>query len=134
MKKIVFALGCMLALLETTKAQNASSAQLNNQDIAQVEINWENFELELDESETNWTFHTDQERKVLYIDFQALGGNMSKLVVQNAEQEIVVIDDHLFDLPNNTIYEVDLAKFGTGNYEVELHTYNSVIREKISLQ
>lgn len=134
MKKIVFALGCMLTLLQATKAQNSSSAQLNNQDIAQAEINWENFELELDESATNWTFHTDQERKVLYIDFQALGGNMSKLVVQNADQEVVVLDDHLFDLPKNTIYEVDLAKFGKGNYAVELHTYNSIIREEISLQ
>jgi hypothetical protein len=134
MKKIVFALGCLACFLQVAQAQNTTSAQANHQEIAQAEINWENFELELDEASTNWTFHTDQNRQVLYIDFQALGGNMSKLVVQNANKEIVMTDDQLFDLPANTIYEVDLAEFGKGNYTVELHTYNSIIREEINLQ
>lgn len=110
----------------TTEASTATSGST---------INWENFELELENTDTDWTVHTDLERKTLYIDFEALGGNMSKLALINKENlEIIVMDDRLFDLPTNTIYEISLAKLTKGAYSLELHTYNSIIREEIQIQ
>lgn len=114
----------------TSIFSQSSSTQAN----ANPTINWDNFELELDNLDTDWTFHTDQENRVLYIDFEALGGNMSKLVMVDKQDEIVVMDDHLFDLPINTIYEIDLAKLSRGSYSLELHTYNSIIKEEIIIQ
>ncbi len=88
----------------------------------------------MDDANTNWTFHTDLQRKVLYIDFQALGGNMSKMLLLDAQQNIMLEDDQLFDLPSNTIYEVDLADLAAGTYTLELHTYNSIIKEVINVE
>jgi len=117
-----------------TFAQNnttaASSAAPSNNT-----INWDDFELELSDDNTDWTIHTDMARKTLYIDFEALGGNMSKLALINKEnQEVVIMDDRLFDLPTNTIYEISLAKLMDGAYSLELHTFNSVIKEDIQIQ
>ena len=98
-------------------------------------INWENFELEMNDIDADWTVHTDMERKTLYIDFEALGGNMSKLALINKENmETIMMDDRLYDLPSNTIYEISLAKLTKGSYSLEMHTYNSAIKEEINIQ
>ena len=111
-------------------AQNNSLASLKKT----ASINWENFELETNSAETDWTFHADYENKVLYIDFESLGGKMSRLYLKNADEEVIILDDHLHDLPPNTIYELSLSKLEKGTYSVELHTYKTVIKEEIIIQ
>jgi hypothetical protein len=111
-------------------AQNNSLASLKKT----ASINWENFELETNNVETDWTFHADYENKVLYIDFESLGGKMSRLYLKNADEEVIIMDDHLHDLPPNTIYELSLSKLEIGTYSVELYTYKTVIKEEIIIQ
>jgi hypothetical protein len=115
-------------------AQNNSTAESSAAPNSSS-INWENFELEMTEIDADWTIHTNMEQKTVYIDFKALGGNMSKLALINkANMETVIMDDRLYDLPSNTIYEISLAKLTKGSYSLELHTYNSVIKEEINIQ
>lgn len=114
-------------------AQNSSTAESSA--APNSSINWENFELEMTDIDADWTIHTNMEQKTVYIDFKALGGNMSKLALINkANMETIMMDDRLYDLPTNTIYEISLAKLTKGTYSLELHTYNSVIKEEINIQ
>lgn len=116
------------------QTQTASTSDIAISSTPSSDIDWANFENELTE-ENNWSFHTNQEGKLLYIDFESLGGKMNRLVLKSAEKEVVIEDNHLFDLPINTIYEVNLEKLERGSYFVELHTYdNKVIREEITIQ
>jgi hypothetical protein len=116
------------------QTQTASTSDIAISSTPSSDIDWANFENELTE-EDNWSFHTNQEGKLLYIDFESLGGKMNRLVLKSAEKEVVIEDNHLFDLPINTIYEVNLEKLERGSYFVELHTYdNKVIREEITIQ
>ncbi len=115
------------------QTQTASTSDIAISSTPSSDIDWANFENELTE-EDNWSFHTNQEGKLLYIDFESLGGKMNRLVLKSAEKEVVIEDNHLFDLPINTIYEVNLEKLERGSYFVELHTYdNKVIREEITI-
>ena len=99
------------------------------------DVDWGNFESEtINPATYNWSFLTDQKNKSLYIDFEALGGKMNRLVVISDKKKIVIEDNHLFDLPFNTIYEIDLDKLKRGSYFVELYTYNhEIIRKKITI-
>ncbi|WMX12449.1 MULTISPECIES: hypothetical protein [unclassified Aureispira] len=114
--------------------QTASTSDIAIVSTPSSDIDWANFENELTK-EDNWSFHTNQEGKLLYIDFESLGGKMNRLVLKSSEKDIVIEDNHLFDLPINTIYEVNLEKLKRGSYFVELYTYdNKIIREEITIQ
>jgi hypothetical protein len=99
------------------------------------ETDWSDFENEKDATiENNWSFHTDKEGKSLYIDFELLGGKMNSLVLISDQKQVVHEDNHLFDLPFNTIYELDLEKLKRGSYFVELRTFNhKIIRKEITI-
>jgi hypothetical protein len=114
--------------------QTASTSNIAIATTPSADIDWANFENELT-NEDNWSFHTNQEGKLLYIDFESLGGKMNSLLLKSSEKDVVMEDNHLFDLPINTIYEVNLEKLKRGSYFVELTTYdNKIIREEITIQ
>lgn len=128
---ITFALFlCQLAIGQST---TASISKTTIPSTASTEIDWANFENEM--TDENWSFHTNQEGKLLYIDFESLGGKMNRLVLKSSEKAVVIEDNHLFDLPINTIYEVNLENLKRGSYFVELYTYdNKIIHEEITIQ
>lgn len=130
--KAVISISFVLFLCQLLSAQTPT-ASTNNSLAAADAVDWANFENEL--SKENWSFHTNKENKLLYIDFETLGGKMSRLVLKSAQEEVVVEDNHLFDLPVNTIYEVNLENLERGSYFVELYTYDhKVIKKEISVQ
>lgn len=136
--KAVFSIVATLFFSVTLSAQTATTTT-QTADVSTIDsdIDWGNFELELDAevAAAPWTFHTNQNSKLLYIDFEALGGKMSHLVIRSNEKSVVIEDNHLFDLPANTIYEVNLDNLKRGSYFVELYTFsNEVINKEITIQ
>ena len=106
----------LFAALTYTSAQTTAS---NTSDISSSLAVWEM-------GEEDWTFYLDQEKKVYYIDFESINVNLSDIKVIN-EQGEVVLNDKLWDLPVNTIYELDMRNLKPGKYRIELRTYTSVI-------
>lgn len=98
-----------------------------------TDFNWDEFEIELDETQINWTFHTDLANRILYIDFEALGGKMSQVELKDQAERVLFNDDHLQSLPTNTIYEVSLRDLEIGDYVVLLHTLTGTIRQEIRI-
>ena len=130
--KAVTSIVFVLSLCQLLSAQ-PPTASTNNTLASTDAVDWANFENELNKD--NWSFHTNKENKLLYIDFETLGGKMSRLVLKSAQEQVVVEDNHLFDLPVNTIYEVNLENLERGSYFVELYTYDhQVIKKEISIQ
>jgi len=134
--KALFSLSFLLFIGQFVAAQNQTASTNNNtpQELS-ADIDWANFENEMaKEMDDNWSFHTNQKGKLLYIDFESLGGKMNRFVLKSAEKTVVIEDNHLFDLPVNTIYEVNLEKLKRGSYFVELYTYDdTMIREEITI-
>jgi hypothetical protein len=81
----------------------------------------------------DWTVYADNENNVFYIDFENLMITLNEVVVRN-EKGAVVIRDEVFDLPVNTIYELDLSDYPSGNYHIELRAYTQVIRKMVSVR
>ena len=137
-KKIMKAVTCITFIFLLCQAAIGQNQTASTSDIAisapASDIDWANFENELTDDD-NWSFHTNQEGKLLYIDFEVLGGKMNRLLVKSSEKDVIIEDNHLFDLPINTIYEVNLEKLKRGSYFVELYTYdNKIIREEITIK
>jgi hypothetical protein len=114
-------------------AQVDGNSQANVKTLPE-DIDWANLNLEDLVSESAWKFHIDKSSNVLYVDFAELGGNLSKLILKNHENEVLLIDDRLFELPSDAIYEINLNKYLKGNYVLELYTHESVIKEGIIVQ
>lgn len=81
----------------------------------------------------DWTLYADEENKLYYIDFENLKVNLSDIVVKNVNGE-VLMKDNVFDLPVNTIYELDFSAYKPGTYEIELRSFTNVIRKKLVLK
>ena len=89
---------------------------------------------ELTESTPNdWSFYTDDENKVYYIDFEAINVNLNDIVVKD-EYGQVVFKEHVLELPVNTIYELDLTQFPSGNYRIELRSFTKVIKKELQVK
>jgi|GEM_PF-718506 hypothetical protein len=78
------------------------------------------------------SLYTGGSEKVYYIDFEDLRMNLSEIVLKNDQGKILLKDD-VFDLPVNTIYELDLSQYGSGTFEVELRSFTGVIRKTIAV-
>ena len=81
----------------------------------------------------SWAFYADEENKVYYIDFESLNVNLSDISVRRKNGEVVMRED-VFELPVNTIYEIDFNQFGAGQYDIELRSFTGVIRRSVSIQ
>lgn len=81
----------------------------------------------------DWTLFADEENKLFYIDFETLKVNVRDVLVKD-EQGDLVWKDNVFNLPVNTIYELDFSRFQAGTYEIELRTFTGVIRKKVEIK
>ncbi len=82
---------------------------------------------------TDQSLYTGGEGNVYYIDFEDVRMNLSEIVIKNDQGKVLLKDD-VFDLPVNTIYELDLSQFGKGVFEVELRSFTGVIHKKIAVE
>lgn len=81
----------------------------------------------------DWTIYADAENQLYYIDFEKLRVNLNTIVLQD-EQGNVILKDEVFDLPVNTIYELDFSRLPVGRYQLELRSFSGVIRETIDFR
>lgn len=87
----------------------------------------------LDLNNDNWAFYSDEENRVYYIDFENLSVNLSDVSVLRKNGEVIFRED-VFELPVNTIYEIDFKQFGAGQYDIELRSFTRVIRRSVSIR
>lgn len=71
----------------------------------------------------HWSFYQNTEEESVYIDFETIDVNLHDIKLINASGEII-LSEPLFDLPVNSIYELDLKGLPKGEYRVELRTFN----------
>lgn len=116
-------LGYFAGMAQSSSAYNPSSVTAS--------ISSEKSLLDLDDS--NWSLYADEENRLYYIDFESLSINLSTIVVRRQDGEIVLSDD-VFDLPVNTIYEIDFNQYGSGDYTVELRSFTGVLRRNVAIR
>ena len=81
----------------------------------------------------DWTIFHDEENNFYYIDFETFKVNISDIVIKD-EANKVVFEEDVFDLPVNTIYELDMNNFEAGKYRIELRTFTNIIAKQIELK
>lgn len=81
----------------------------------------------------DWSIFADQDNQLYFIDFEQLAVNLNEIVVKDASGQ-VIWQDQVFDLPVNTIYELDFSQYQTGDYLIELRAYTGVIRKQVQHQ
>jgi len=82
---------------------------------------------------TDWTLFADEENQLYYIDFETLTFNVSDVIVKNEAGE-VLLQDNVFDLPVDTIYELDFSNYQPGKYAIELRTFTEVVRKTVQVK
>ncbi len=79
----------------------------------------------------DWSIYSDRENNIVYVDFEKINVNLSGLVVRDNDNKVLFKDDMVWQLPVNTIYEVDLSKYPKGEYTLELKTFTAVLRKMV---
>jgi Domain of unknown function (DUF3244) len=85
------------------------------------------------DNKQDWSIFTDKQNNMVYVDFEKINVNLSGVSVRDNTGQIVFKDDSVWQLPVNTIYEVDLSKFPKGEYTIELKTFTSSLKKKVSV-
>ncbi|MBL7818399.1 MAG: DUF3244 domain-containing protein [Saprospiraceae bacterium] len=87
----------------------------------------------LSSSIKEWSFYTDNENRIVYIDFEKIDVNLSSVTVKDKDSQIVFRDENLWQLPVNTIYEVDFSSKPKGQYSIELRTFTATLKKTITI-
>ena len=77
------------------------------------------------ENEAADAFFRDGENELLFIDFEKLPVNLKKVLIRDRSGAVLLQED-VFELPVDAIYEVDLGALAPGAYRIELHAYTEV--------
>jgi len=86
-----------------------------------------------EEANTQKIFATDPENKICFIDFMKIDGYAKELVVKNEKGEIIK-EAVLWELPDNTLYELVYDEFPKGNYTVVLNTFSKILTREIQVK
>jgi hypothetical protein len=81
----------------------------------------------------DWSIYNDEENNVYYIDFEKISFNLSEVVVLDENDKVVFIEE-VFDLPVNTIYELDFNSFGSGKFRIELRSFTKYIQQDVLIK
>lgn len=127
LRKLVFAAAFLLCAVAVVQAQS-SLATLSDEKLT-VDSEEDFPELEGE----NWTFYHDKDRKVYYIDFETISVNLNELRIKDEKGNIIFKDD-LWNLPVDTIYELDFSKFEPGRYQIELRTFTGFIKKDVLIE
>jgi hypothetical protein len=126
-RKLTFLLFLLLAGASFSFAQSSSLTDQYASITAAAE------ESLLDIGSSNWSVYADEENKLYYVDFESLSININDIVVKRQDGE-VVLQEEVFDLPVNTIYEIDFNQFGDGTYDIELRSFTQVLSRTVTIK
>jgi Domain of unknown function (DUF3244) len=82
----------------------------------------------------DWSFFTDTENHIVYIDFEKIDVNLSSVTVKDADNKVAFKDENLWQLPVNTIYEVDFSDKPKGQYTIELRTFTATLKKVVTIK
>ena len=85
------------------------------------------------ENKQDWSIFTDLENHMIYVDFEKINVNLSSVAIKDTDNKVLFKDDSLWQLPVNTIYEVDFSKYPKGVYTMELRTFTSSIKRTVTI-
>lgn len=89
--------------------------------------------IEANNTNSDWSIFTDGENRMVYIDFEKINVNLSSVNLKDADGKVVFKDETLWQLPVNTIYEIDFSKYPKGSYTVELKTFTSTLKKSVHI-
>lgn len=110
--------------LPTIEAQTSFN---QSDDLTSVKGNLLNLESD------DWTFLEGENGNTFFIDFEKIQSNLNEIKVMNKNGEIV-FEDELWNLPIDTIYELDFTKFDKGDYTVKINTFTEEINKIITVE
>jgi hypothetical protein len=89
--------------------------------------------IQMDDEDLTNIFFTDAVNQLLFIDFEALGEEVSLLTVVSGET--IFIKEDISKLPTNAIYEIDLKQLESGkNYKLLLNTPLGILTKEFKIQ
>ncbi len=97
-----------------------------------TDVNKETEEELLEINGSSWTFYLDAAERKCYIDFETISVNLDEIVVHHASGD-QVHSAELWNLPVDSIYELDMQGWKPGKYMVSLRTMTGVIRRELYL-
>ncbi len=81
----------------------------------------------------DWTFFKGEDINTFFIDFEKIKSNLNEIKVTDS-QGSEVFKDELWNLPVDTIYELDFQTYEKGTYTIEITTFTESVERKIEVE
>ncbi len=81
----------------------------------------------------DWTFFKGEDVNTFFIDFEKIKSNLNEIKVTDS-QGSEVFKDELWNLPVDTIYELDFQTYEKGTYTIEITTFTESVERKIEVE
>lgn len=81
----------------------------------------------------DWTFFAGEDANTFFIDFEKIKSNLNEIKVRDSKGT-EVFQDELWNLPVDTIYELDFQTFEKGTYTIEITTFTESIERKVEVE
>lgn len=123
---------CLLSTANTLLAQESAIKYAD--EFTSENGGGSSFSIQLENKDdlTTTVFFTDKENQLLFIDFEALGEDISKISIINGDE--TVLDEDVSTLPINTIYEIDLKDYENGKqYKMLIHTSFGILTQTFKI-
>jgi len=130
-RKFTLFLILLFAGFATSYAQSSSFTEQPISAASSIDLSTDKDLLGLDDN--NWSLYADEENKLYYIDFESINMNLSDILVKRKSGEVILRED-VFELPVDTIYEIDFIQFGSGAYEIELRSFTGSLKRSITVK
>jgi hypothetical protein len=73
------------------------------------------------------------EKNLFYVDLEKLEGGLSDLQLFNEEEE-VILNSSLKEMPSDALYELDLSQMDKGEYLLRIRTYKNEVKKGIIVE
>jgi hypothetical protein len=119
---------CLLFTTDNLLAQIATLGYAHDEFSSEEAVN-----IQMDNEDLTDIFFTDAVNHLIFIDFEALGEEVSLLTVVSGET--IFIKEDISKLPTNAIYEIDLKQLESGkNYKLLLNTPLGILTKEFKIQ
>ncbi len=87
----------------------------------------------IDLKSDDWTFFKGEDVNTFFIDFEKIKSNLNEIKVTDSKGT-EVFKDELWNLPVDTIYELDFQTYEKGTYTIEITTFTESVERKVEVE
>lgn len=124
---LFFCLLCSSNWAQSTISVNQPDVKPLLQKLKQIKV------FSQDDSEFTWILFEDESEQSFFVDFDHFDVNLKQVIVKD-QRDQVISKREVYDLPVDSIFEINMDDRPEGFYTIEVHSFINVFSKSVYLE